>query len=673
VQDGDRQADGLARARWRFRDLQARERWYALAMVCLILVPFAVSLTRAFRAGWMPSGDVANIATRALDVFSHHPPLTGLPSTSELYGSKIQTNHPGPIEFYLLAVPLRVLGMTAGPLLTAAAINCTFVLLALWAFFRRLGPTAMLWAGVLLLAVMWSAGTSVLSDPLSSNMTMYSVLCTAVLAWALIDGDLALLPLAAFAASYAAQQHLAAGLIVLPLVVAAVAALTVQMVKRARRGDAAIKPLALRWGGVASVVAAVCWTPVIYDELTGHPGNLTAIVRFARDNTRRTQGLKSGVYQAVHAIAPPTILGRSDTTGLFFLNPAGALHLLLGLVIVGALAVVAWKSRGPTRALAFLALVLIAAAVVDGSNVPDSGEAARINLYRWSWAAALLTWAALGLGAAQLAGRVASRRSMTASGRRLVVPALFLVAALITAATVFARGTDDGVTDRRAFALERRTAAAVLARVDRARPVYVVESGRDATLSVGPYLIFRLVQAGVRVEVSSLTASAYGRDRLYRRSSGAAILVVTSGAAQPPIGPGELVTRQPFGPAQDAEFDSLSATRGALVRALSAAAMGVTMELTPRGRALVRAYSPLQQYALNTDLSTLATAPHHALSNPDFLDLVLAGGLRSPRFDPAQVRRLLDVPSAPYHGVWGDEQVQVRLFGAGQLTAAADV
>ena len=30
------------------------------------------------------------------DVFSSHPPLTGLPSTSSLYGNYIQTNHPGP-------------------------------------------------------------------------------------------------------------------------------------------------------------------------------------------------------------------------------------------------------------------------------------------------------------------------------------------------------------------------------------------------------------------------------------------------------------------------------------------------------------------------------------------------------------------------------------------------
>jgi hypothetical protein len=228
---------GLRIPPWRLRDLQGRDRRLAISMFILLLVPFGVALLHAHRDGWLPSGDEANIATRAFDVFSRHPPLTGLPSTSSLYGDKISTNHPGPIEFYLLAVPLRVFGMAAGPLLTAAGINAACVLIAAWVFFRRLGLTAMLWAGVLLLAVMWSGGTAVLTDTLSSNMTMYSLLCVAVLTWALIDGDLRLLPLAALFAGYAAQQHLAAGFIVLALVSVAIVALAVQIVMRIRRGD----------------------------------------------------------------------------------------------------------------------------------------------------------------------------------------------------------------------------------------------------------------------------------------------------------------------------------------------------------------------------------------------------------------------------------------------------
>ena len=317
-------------------------------------MPFAVALVRAFHDGWVPSGDEANIATRALDVFSRHPPLTGLPSTSALYGDKISTNHPGPIEFYLLAVPLRVLGASTGSFLGSIAINGAFVFIALWVFFRRLGLTAMLWAGVLLLAVMWSAGTAVLTDTLSSNMTMYSLLCTAVLAWALVDGDLRLLPLAALVASYAAQQHLAAGLIVLVVIGAAIVIVSVQVA--IEFGAATPRPSGPHFvGPAAAFVTAMCWAPVIYDELTRSPGNLTAIVRFARDNARPALGLKAGVYQVVHVLTPPTIIGRTNTTGAFLLTTPGFLSVVLALVIVGALGVLAWRTAacaggGSTRA-----------------------------------------------------------------------------------------------------------------------------------------------------------------------------------------------------------------------------------------------------------------------------------------------------------------------------------
>jgi len=166
----------------RLRDLRGRTRVLVLVAFALALVPFVAALVRAYSVGWLPSGDEANIATRSLDVFSRHPPLTGLSTTTAFYGKHILSHHPGPIEFYLLAVPVRVLGATAGSLLTAAAINASFVLIALWAVLRRAGPTVMLWAAVLMQLVMWSGGTSVLTDTLSSNMTMYSLLCTAVLA-----------------------------------------------------------------------------------------------------------------------------------------------------------------------------------------------------------------------------------------------------------------------------------------------------------------------------------------------------------------------------------------------------------------------------------------------------------------------------------------------------------
>jgi hypothetical protein len=673
------QRDGWARARWRLRDLRGRDRVFAVALLVLLLVPFAVALVRAFHDGWVPSGDEANIATRALAVFSRKPPLTGLPSTSGLYGEKITTNHPGPIEFYLLAVPLRVLGMTAGPLLTAAAINAAFVLITAWVFFRRLGVTAMLWAGVLLLAVMWSGGTAVLTDTLSSNMTMYSVLCTAVLAWALIDGDVGLLPLAAFVASYAAQQHLAAGLIVLVLGVVVIVSLVAHVLLQVRRHEA-IGKITL-WGSLAALaVAAVCWTPVIIDEITGHPGNLTAIVKFGRDSTRPTLGFKSGIYQALHAVAPPTILGRTDTSGAFFLGAPGAARIALGLVVLGALIAVAIGARRRSPGLASLsmvALVLLAAGIINGSNVPrgvpiaGAGtirfESDRVNLYRWSWAAAFVTWTALGIACALLVRhtlvRAGNRSSITVRASRLGPPALLATAALIATSIVFIHGRDDHNREVPEFAAEKRIDQFVLASIDRHRPVLVTSTGNDAYLSVGPHLILRLIEAGVKVEVPSLLNDVYGSGHVYQPQDHPISIAITSGRAQLPPGRGKLLALEPLGPTHTAEFDTLFAARTALINDLTAAAMGAKVELAPGANALIdRERSKSEQREIRLDLAFLPSDPRVAFEDTTFLKLVSKGMLRSPVVDQAKVRRLLALHPYSHRGTWGDEEVFVQLL-----------
>ncbi|HEY5011347.1 MAG TPA: hypothetical protein VIK61_01410 [Acidimicrobiia bacterium] len=658
--------DVWGRGRWRLRDLRGRDRLFAIALLVLVLTPFAVALVRAFGDGWIPSGDEANIATRGLDVFSRHPPLTGLPSTSLLYGDQIATNHPGPIEFYLLAVPVRVLGMSAGPLLTAAVINAAFSLIALWAFFRRLGLTAMLWAGVLLLAVMWSAGTAVLTDTLSSSMTMYSVVCVAVLAWALVDGDLRLLPLASLVASYAAQQHLAAALVVLALMVVALSALSIQIVIRVRRGDTTIVKAALRWAAGAAAIAAVCWTPVAIDEITGHPGNLTKIVRFARDNTRPTMGLKSGLYQALHSVAPPTILSRTDTTGLFFLNAPRPLQMSLGVLVVAALVALAWETRYRSPAvarLALVALVLLAAGIVNGSNVPRGVESVKLNLYRWTWALALLTWTALGLGIAHLARRATSKIAIAHRATRLIRPALLLVVALIAGSILLVSGSDDHNRERPEFRAEKRIITQVLAHVDRHHPVYITSNGNDATLSVAPYIIFRLVQAGLHVEVTAFGTSTAGIGRAYQPGSHPTRIVVSSGKAERASGPGRLIALEPFGPGRTARYDELSATRTALLDRLSAEARGVKVELAPGARALIdREYSGLPRYQLDQLLDGLPTDPLTAFEDPTFVKLVLAGILRSPVVNKSKLRELADLPTYRYRGTYGDEQVEVHVI-----------
>ena len=225
-------------------------------------------------------------------------------------------------------------------------------------------------------------------------------------------------------------------------------------------------------------------------------------------------------------MTPPSVLGRTDTSGLYFLDGLGAFRYVLGALVVAALVVLVWRARGRWRAVAPLALVglvLLFAGFVNGSNIPDSTEAWRINLYRWTWSAAFVTWTALGIGGAVVVRRLVGRSRVAGRAERLgrLAPiALLVVAALIAASIVFVSGSDDHNRERPAFALEKRVAAVVLDRVDRDHPVVIVSSGYAANLSIAPYLIFRLLEAGVTVEVPKDITPTYGKHRQYDPRSG---------------------------------------------------------------------------------------------------------------------------------------------------------
>jgi hypothetical protein len=644
----------------RLRDLRGRERAYALVLLALVLVPFVVALVRAYHDGWIPSGDEANIALRAFDVFTRHPPLTGLPSTSALYGDKIATNHPGPLEFFLLAGPLRVLGSTTGPLLTAAAINAGFALVALWAVFRRLGTTAVLWAGVVMLLVIWSAGTSVLTDTLSSNMTMYSLLCSAVLAWALIDGDLRLLPLAAFVGSYAAQQHLAAGIIVAALGLTAVVAIVVHLRARKRAGDAEIAGLARRNTAYALIIMAVCWAPVVLNEIIGRPGNITEIVRFSFDNTRSTMGFNSAIDQALHAVTLPTILGKTDLPGTFFLKGVGPYRGVLGVVVIALLAWLAWSSRRHDRTLgrlALVAMVVLLAGFVNGVNIPLSTESWRVNLYRWEWTAAFLVVVAIGIVAERLARGFVSRAP--AGARALAPVALLLVTALIAVAVVAGNGNDDHNRERSAFALEKRVGQVVLDHVDRNGPVLVAVDGYAAQLSVGPYVIYRLARAGLRVEVQDFNTQPYGHSRRYQAGSNPSAILISSGEVAAPSETGELLATEYVSP-----------ERSALLNALSAASSGQHARLAAGTEA---ALDDRYQHGVGTIVAhEIAEFPSNArtiLEQPLIDSLILDGTIHGVTLDAVKLRRLMQL-SGEKHTIGDDEVVQVHLLTNAQLRAA---
>jgi hypothetical protein len=443
----------------------------------------------------------------------------------------------------------------------------------------------------------------------------------------------------------------------------------VQYVVRTRRGETGFARVTL-WSALAALgVSVVCWTPVVIDQITGHPGNLTAIVRFARDGKRPTLGLQAGIYQGVHSVLPPTVLGRRDTTGLYLLSTPGALRVVVCVVLVGALVAIAaaTRRRAPAVArLALVALVVIAAGVVNGSNIPNSFESARINLYRWTWTAAFMAWAALGIGFAVLVARAYGRRPIARRARRLAPTAMVVVASLITASIVLVSGASDHNREVPEFALEKHFDAAVLAKIkqlDHHRPVLVLEIGADATLSIAPQLVFRLIEAGVNVEVAGLYTSTYGTQRQYRPSKDLLTIAVSSGKARPPAGPGVLLAYRHFGPERNPAFDRLSAERGALLDDLAAQVRGKKLVLAPAAKARIdHDYPGLAGYIIGLVVNHMAADPLTALGDPRILNLILDGIVRTPELDLSKVRQLLALPGAPDRGTYGDDQVEIHLL-----------
>ena len=371
---------------------------------------------------------------RALDVGTSNTPLTGQPSSSATFYDRSIRNvdHLGPTHFYLLAAPVRLLGGDIGMPLVSILIVGSCVLVAAWAVFRQLGPAAGVLAAVVLGTITFTTGASSLVDPTSSNISRYPLLCSAVLLWCVVCGDVRLLPLAVGVVSFTTQQHLSvlpAGLV---LIAGAVVGTAVSLARDGRWRRRETRREWARWGGRAALVGLVLWAPVLLQQVLTDDGNLSRLVEFSgRD--RETLGGASAVRQVVHTLGLPPRLGRTGLTGRSFIAAVTPAQWLSAVAVV---AVVAWlgarwrRARPRQAALAAMAGVAAVAGLVTGSSVPAGAEEGRLVFYHWSFVLSLFTWLVLGLGVLELGRRTSLIRS------RATVPALTalaLVAILVPA------------------------------------------------------------------------------------------------------------------------------------------------------------------------------------------------------------------------------------------------
>ncbi|MEZ5252132.1 MAG: hypothetical protein R2713_23860, partial [Ilumatobacteraceae bacterium] len=228
-------------------DAERDGRWGTLEWVLLAVAvaPLVVAVVRRSGTRWIPIGDNALIELRARDVFSFdHFPFLGTWSSASLTAGK-DLNHPGPLLFDLLAVPVKLFGGATGVALGVGLIN-TAALVGIAVVARRVAGRAGFAAGLAVGATLgFTLGSGMLTDPWNPHVLVMPALFVLVCAWAVASGDLAVLPWMLAGGSLCLQTHLGYAYLIPGLVVAALAGAGV-VYRRRWRIDPTARPGDLR-------------------------------------------------------------------------------------------------------------------------------------------------------------------------------------------------------------------------------------------------------------------------------------------------------------------------------------------------------------------------------------------------------------------------------------------
>lgn len=386
------------------RDWSPADRFVAVVLLAVVLAPL-VAVVTAISHDWAPSGDDATIALRTAGVLDGHLPLTGMRSTAgNGEDVSLSTHHLGPLQFYLLALPLALTGGAAagiaigGALIAAVASTLTVV----WA--RRLGGTlgvAVFTSGLLL--AQWAIGAEAMFRPLNPYAPLLPTYLALLLLWALVRGDHRALPAFVVVVSLLAQSNLAFLPLATVFTLAAVAVAVrppldqPRTATRAARGGSRARVTrahrrSRRW---AIGLGVLVWLPSLLELLVHHPNNLRQFVRWATSGSGDPIGVVAGL-EHLSLLAP--VPGGFRHYSQDLLTTGTSTGTVLGLVVLLLLAAIStgWRvprGRASSAWPARVALVANIGMVATASRLPE-WPAAPYWVITWLPVAAF-TWAAL--------------------------------------------------------------------------------------------------------------------------------------------------------------------------------------------------------------------------------------------------------------------------------------
>ena len=324
-------------------------------LLAAIVVPVLVAfLTTTGRTG-LPAGDNAIIEMNALDVPGNLP-LVGM-------YSRFGFHHPGPLLFYVAAVPLRLFGPT-GLAIAAGVVSFLAAAGVLVVLYRRGGQLLTFCGAVMLLLLIRALGVEVVNI-WNPWVPILPLALAVALTWSVWGRDWWALPWLAGVVTFIVQCHVgfaATGFFLLAsslgwALVHATGRAPTQWVPAAHRRPA--QPRAAL--GVSAGVLALLWIPPLVDQLTHHPGNLSAIVDFARSGEKQVgAGTGLRILSQVVGIRGPLLRGDGLGASLVPLDGSSAWGLVVVLVpFVAATAVAIWRRAHDAVRLAAIVATLL--------------------------------------------------------------------------------------------------------------------------------------------------------------------------------------------------------------------------------------------------------------------------------------------------------------------------
>lgn len=496
-------------------------RWSAFTAWALASMPLVVSVVLAARRGEWMAGDRSIMGLYTHDVFSSHPPLLGTASTLGLYtaagGPTDTVYHLGPAQFYALAVPdWLASGHPAGLYAGGLLVNLTAIAVVVWGARRRLGPAGGSLASLAMVGLGYGLGATLLRDIWTPHLGLWPLLALLVTTWSLVDGDVKALPWAALAASFLAQIEL---LFVGPALVLTLTGVVGLVVHRVRHRDDPDRPSLRRPAVISAVLSAVVWLPVVIQEATGNPGNLTLLIRSLGAQKDRAPLSFVGGNLVAFLQVPPIFLRRErlpfEVGAHTSVAAAASAALVLGALGWLSVRAVRGQLGSPTiRAMLITSWAMVLGGALNLLITPAEGIIG-LQYRRWMWPGGTFIWLTLLVGGAHQLRHLLDDYDLGWSERTVstatAVGALGLAALAIVPATTGQHSPMlESVGTRRSIEVVWDSVFDDLP----PQPTYVSMAGADAAFAIGPEIIRRLDVHGWPVRVDAVFEPSFGAHRV---------------------------------------------------------------------------------------------------------------------------------------------------------------